>query len=783
MAKIALLIGISDYEENTVPNLPAVEGDLEAMRQVLTSPQIAHFDRVAILSNPQRQEMADAIEQLFSECQPNDLIVLYFSGHGVKDDNDNLYLTSTNTRENRGRLSKASAIEARFIHDQMQGSPCKRQVIILDCCFSGAFAEGLSAKKAFATEPIAEALKTQLGVAAIAEQPQPKGMVAPSRQSGDINTVLGLEGRAILTSSTDSQPSFEESGSQISVYTRHLVEGLKTGAADLNDDGVILIEELHEYAKERVQKAFPSMKPEIYAVREGYKIRLAQAQINDPELEYRKDVEKSLEEGQISRTGRRILDRRRSALGLTAEVAGAIEAEVLQPYQEYLGNLNEFQEALEDDLQAGSGGLSPTAYEQLKRFQQILRLRDEDVAKAIAQLVPGQQTLTALIKIPPPPVKPTPSPIPAPTPTPAPVPIPAASTPIPIQRPASPRQPLVQPQPVNLNRQQFLKWLGFGSGGLVLALTGQSVLRNGRSPTPVNPSSQPSTPVNSSQQPSPLPISTSPTDLKEFSFEVATVNEQGQEAPRQKKSAKAFVEDLGNGVTLEMVSIPDGTFQMGSPTTERDRGDNESPQHSVNVPALLMGRYAVTQAQYEAIMGKNPSNFKGAKRPVETVSWNDAQEFCKKLSQTTGRKYRLPSEAEWEYACRAGTTTPFHFGETITSALANYDGTYIYQSEPKGEKRSQTTEVGIFPPNTFDLYDMHGNVWEWCEDVYHTTYEGAPTNGSAWNAGGEPDRRLLRGGSWSNVPQFCRSAVRFISTPGFRNLNIGFRVVCSSARA
>ena len=752
MAKIALLIGISDYEENTVPNLPAVEGDLEAMRQVLTSPQIAHFDRVAILSNPQRQEMADAIEQLFSECQPNDLIVLYFSGHGVKDDNDNLYLTSTNTRENRGRLSKASAIEARFIHDQMQGSPCKRQVIILDCCFSGAFAEGLSAKKAFATEPIAEALKTQLGVAAIAEQPQPKGMVALSRQSGDINTVLGLEGRAILTSSTDSQPSFEESGSQISVYTRHLVEGLKTGAADLNDDGVILIEELHEYAKERVQKAFPSMKPEIYAVREGYKIRLAQAQIDDPELEYRKDVEKSLEEGQISRTGRRILDRRRSALGLTAEVAGAIEAEVLQPYQEYLGNLNEFQEALEDELQAGSGGLSPTAYEQLKRFQQILRLRDEDVAKAIAQLVPGQQTLTALIKIPPPPVKPTPSPIPAPTPTPAPVPIPAASTPIPIQRPASPRQPLVQPQPVNLNRQQFLKWLGFGGGTFALAIVGQQFWGKGR------------------------------LDLKPFDFEVATVNEKGQENPRQRKQAQHFVEDLGNGVTLQMVSVPGGTFQMGSPATEKDRDADESPQHPVSVSAFLMGRYVVTQAQYEAIMGKNPSNFKGAKRPVETVSWNAAQEFCKKLSQKTGYKYRLPSEAEWEYACRAGTTTPFHFGETIISALANYNGTVIYQSEPKGEKRSQTTNVGSFPPNAFGFYDMHGNVWEWCEDVYHENYEGAPTDGSAWNVGGKSGRMVLRGGSWFNNPRYCRSATRVNGVAGERDDDNGFRVVCVAPR-
>jgi formylglycine-generating enzyme required for sulfatase activity len=144
-----------------------------------------------------------------------------------------------------------------------------------------------------------------------------------------------------------------------------------------------------------------------------------------------------------------------------------------------------------------------------------------------------------------------------------------------------------------------------------------------------------------------------------------------------------------------------------------------------------MKKFEVTQEQYQQIMGSNPSNFKGAKRPVEKVSWNDAVEFCKKLSQKTRHKYRLPSEAEWEYACRAGTTTPFHFGETITTELTNYDGDYTYASGLKGKYRKQTTEVGTFPPNAFGLYDMHGNVWEWCQDTWHDSYKGAPTDGSA----------------------------------------------------
>ena len=195
-----------------------------------------------------------------------------------------------------------------------------------------------------------------------------------------------------------------------------------------------------------------------------------------------------------------------------------------------------------------------------------------------------------------------------------------------------------------------------------------------------------------------------------------------------------------------------------------------------------MGKFAVTQAQYQAIMGNNPSHFKGEKRPVEQVSWHDAIAFCQKLSKKTGNLYRLPSEAEWEYACRAGTTTPFYFGETITPDLVNFDGNYTYGSAPKGIYREQTIDAGSFPPNGFGLYDMHGNVWEWCEDVYHKTYEGAPTNGNAWNVGGETDTRLLRGGSWVNGPRYCRSAVRYRITPDGCSRLIGFRVVWVAAR-
>jgi formylglycine-generating enzyme required for sulfatase activity/uncharacterized caspase-like protein len=268
--------------------------------------------------------------------------------------------------------------------------------------------------------------------------------------------------------------------------------------------------------------------------------------------------------------------------------------------------------------------------------------------------------------------------------------------------------------------------------------------------------------------------------LKTFQFEVVTVNAQGNITNRRNQEAKYFVEDLGDGVELEMVQIPRGTFMMGS--SEEGRNSDEQPQHQVRVPEFFMGRYAVTQEQYQALMKTNPASFRGEKRPVEKVSWDDAVEFCNKLSQKTGRKYRLPTEAEWEYACRAGTTTPFYFGETITTDLVNYNGKSPYGSAPKGQYREQTTDVGKFLPNSFGLYDMCGNVCEWCEDIFNDNYEGAPTDGSAWLSSNN-DYRLLRGGSWNSYARVCRSAFRFRYARAYRDTYVGFRLVCSCVSA
>ena len=279
-------------------------------------------------------------------------------------------------------------------------------------------------------------------------------------------------------------------------------------------------------------------------------------------------------------------------------------------------------------------------------------------------------------------------------------------------------------------------------------------------------------------------------DFTKTSIQVVTVNEKGEKVSEESLDSYVFEESVGD-ITLDLVLIEGGSFLMGSPDSESYRHDQEGPQHEVTVQSFLMGRYEVTQAQWKEVAGMSkvdrdldpdPSFFKGDTLPVEKVSWDDAVEFCQRLSENTGRKYRLPSEAEWEYACRAGTTTPYHFGPTITPELANYLTTDAYNSGPKGKPRRQTTDVRSFPANSFGLYDMHGNVMEWCQDHWHKNYNGAPNDGSAWIEGGDSSLRVLRGGAWLVHPANCRSASRDRGDSSHHdNSRIGFRVVCASS--
>jgi len=276
-------------------------------------------------------------------------------------------------------------------------------------------------------------------------------------------------------------------------------------------------------------------------------------------------------------------------------------------------------------------------------------------------------------------------------------------------------------------------------------------------------------------------------NLEWFEFETATVSlEQAELCIRQTpRTAQQFVESLSEKIGLAMVKVPSGSFVMGSSRGELDRQMNEGPQHRVILSEpFFMAKYPITKTQWNVVSAlpevqRKLPRFRASNRPVEKASWLDAVEFCARLSQHTGRSYRLPTEAEWEYACRAGTTTPFYFGQTITPEIANCKNTRPYGTDLKGESRKKTTDVGQFPANAFGLYDMHGNVWEWCQDHWHESYEGAPTDGSAWLSTDEDAFRILRGGSYDYNPDSCRSAIRGRTAPDF-SYDTGLRVVFSA---
>ncbi|MDJ0596988.1 MAG: formylglycine-generating enzyme family protein [Pleurocapsa sp. MO_226.B13] len=318
-----------------------------------------------------------------------------------------------------------------------------------------------------------------------------------------------------------------------------------------------------------------------------------------------------------------------------------------------------------------------------------------------------------------------------------------------------------------ITRKQFLKWSGLGGAGLLIALVNREIFKNLFKKQPL---------CISVAKPEDILLAEDATKPFEQSwwkvkFETVEVDETGEIDKRYpNQQAKFFRENLGNNVTLDMIAIPGSTFQMGSP--------KETPQREVTVQNFYMGRYPITNRQWNAVFDRQGQD---DNLPVARVSWNNAKKFCTELSKKTGKQYRLPSEAEWEYACRAGTTTPFHFGKKITTCLANYRDNDPYSNEPQGVSREQTTPVDMFPPNPFGLHDMHGNVFEWCADCWHEDYRGdAPSDGSAWiDDNGNCDSHPIRGGSWSNGgADACRCASRWTEEADERLDNVGFRVAC-----
>ncbi len=265
----------------------------------------------------------------------------------------------------------------------------------------------------------------------------------------------------------------------------------------------------------------------------------------------------------------------------------------------------------------------------------------------------------------------------------------------------------------------------------------------------------------------------------EYKFRTIKLDKFGQVIQKYSKHANSLIFKLNEKTNLEMTEIPSGDFLMGSSTDEIEFRENETPQHKVKISKFYLGKYPITQSQYFAVMGELPEiseEIQNDNLPVVNVFLEKALEFCSKLSKITTKNFRLPTEAEWEYACRAGTDTPFCFGETITAEIANFDDNKSI-SKILNEKKGGLTPVGYFKfANNFGLYDMHGNVWEWCADIWHENYKNVPLNGSAWVEGGDQSYCVQRGGAWNSGANICRSAFRVGDIAhNFENI-VGLRV-------
>ncbi|MCG6136262.1 MAG: GUN4 domain-containing protein [Nostoc sp. LLA-1] len=382
MAKIALLIGVSEYGEG-IPPLSSALNDVEAMQRILQNPSLGGFEQVERLLNPNATEMRKAIYKLFREAAKDDLVLFFFSGHGITNDDGYLYLTTRNTAKDD---FEATAVDANFIQGQSNNCYARRQVLILDACYSGAYAQGWRTKS--------------VGV--------------------DIKKQLGAEGRVVLTSSSATQTSFEQEGSNLSLYTQYLVEGIETGAADKSGDGNIYIQGLHAYAKEKVQAVKPKMTPDIILDKEGFNIIIANAPRNS-EAEYRKSVEQYAQNGELSEFAYLVLKPKRKTFGLTDEQAEEIENEVLEPFRGRLANLELYKQALTQAVKQ-KYPLDENTLKILKDYQQdILGLKNEDVkeiekeitsvrearSQKLHQIQPEQKIPHPLLKHEPP-QKPTP---------------------------------------------------------------------------------------------------------------------------------------------------------------------------------------------------------------------------------------------------------------------------------------------------------------------------------------------------------------------------------------
>ena len=724
--KWAVIVGISEYQYRPW-KLNYAHRDAEEIYKLIRTENGGNFKEKNIYKlineNATKRNIEIALHDFLQKPDKDDLVLLYFACHGAPNPNrpnKNLYLLTYDTAPDK---IAATGLKMREIDDALKDTLIAEKVIILaDTCHSGGIGGGIGKRSISDNSELVNRYLQSLSTA-----------------KGGIALLTSAEAREVAREGKDW-------GGGHGVFTHFVLEGMR-GAADRNSDGIVTTGELFEYVRDKVKQAtdyrqHPSIGSNGFD--RDLPIAIARIEISEPILEpaeadnrekkqrdyqnklqrYQQEFSRAIEaEYPLSDFIQQKLKDFQQQLGLKVSDIDKVEQTLttakeqeLQQRQreqkEYKSKLQRYQQEFSRVIEA-EYPLSNFFQQRLKHFQQQLGLSDPDLEKITKPLIDAKEKER-------------------------------------LEQKQREQEKYEQQQKSSQSEQNF-----------------------------------------------------SAIKIEKFLFEVITFNKRGAENSRTIKEAEFFRENLGNDIILEMVRIPSGKFVMGSP---KDEGyDFEKPQHTVTVKSFWMAKYQVTQAQWRAVanlpqvnrdLNPNPSHFKGDERPVERVSWKDAVEFCARLSQYKGRQYRLPSEAEWEYACRAVISDqlsvlskelkveewnekyhqPFHFGETISTRLANYTGV-------KGEYRGQTTPVGYLGvPNNFGLSDMHGNVWEWCEDDWHDNYESAPTNGSAWLSG-MSSKKVIRGGSWSLNSSYCRSACRGYGSRVSRLDSLGFRATCIVLKA
>jgi len=817
--RLALLIGTSCSPDvgAALPDLAGPPNDLALLGSILSDASIGGFDTRTLLDRTSGEVQLE-VELALRHADPDDLVLIYFSGHGKLDALGDLCLVMHNTHAHGLR---STSLPIPSLRDFIRASNCERIVVILDCCYSGA------AGRAFLRGGV----------------PEQVGQI----QQG--------KGRFVLSSATSTETSRErehvEDGCVYGTFTYAMAQGIRSGAADVNHDGQITVSDLCSYVVQNVREQTPqhwglevngdiliAHNPHLTAAPLEQELQLA---IRSRFAEMREGAVGILAQMLGSPDQRQVLaardalaqlredDSRRVSRAATRALAQSQdEPRHQEPEAQIPDTTGSPQTPAEAPTEATSPGSPETMEVSAGETSGIPanpplapkapsggRVRLAGIAVTLATFtllaVVGASLYLADRNREPEPSSRSSATEPS---------APTEQSPGFVTISASPATARLLidgrdigaadgseyevPSTAELGVRLTADGYADYEATLTLKPEERKDLQIRLEPLParlevrsnvsddalsINGDPRGTTgPASLELEPGVYQIEVSKPGYEDFNLRVTlapgesrTVRAMLTPTPVQRTPAD-LSELVDCDVCPRMVVIPAGTYSMGSPSSEPSRDNDEDPVHSVTLPRFAAGKYEVTFAEWDACVAANGCNQKPGDRswgrelrPVINVSWQDAQEYVRWLSKLTGKNYRLLSESEWEYACRAGTQTPFSFGDQITPSLVNYDGNYPYAGGKKGEYREKTVPVGTLPANEFGLHEMHGNVWEWVQDCYKNTYEGAPSDGTSRETEGCASR-VLRGGSWYDSAGFVRSANRFHLTPDYRDDIVGFRV-------